>query len=147
MITFWDRRDIIHSELLEREESMRADLYCQILHRVKQKLRNRRIPVILFHDNAKPHTAKMTKKWLEDAGWEVLEHPPYSLDLASSDYHLFRSMEHFFRGKKFQNVKEIEQNLQNFFESKNREFYRRGIFMLPDLWLNVIDSEFDYFGY
>ena len=59
-ITFWDRRGIIHWELLEKEQSMTADLYCQILHRVKQKLRNRRIPVIPV--NAKPHTAKVTKK-------------------------------------------------------------------------------------
>ena len=101
LITFWDRRSIIHWELLEKGQSMRADLYCQILHQGKQKLRNRRIPVILMHNNAKPHTAKAAKKWLEDAGWEVLEHPPYSPDLAPSDYHLFRSMEHFLRGKKF----------------------------------------------
>ena len=62
LITFWDRRGIIHWELLEKEQSMRADLYCKILHRVKQKLRNRRIPVILLHDNTKPHTAKATNK-------------------------------------------------------------------------------------
>jgi hypothetical protein len=42
---------------------------------------------------------------------------------------------------------EIEQNLQNFFDSKDRQFYRRGIFMLPDMWLNCIDSEGDYFDY
>lgn len=147
VIVFWGRRGVIHWELLEKGQSMTAVLYCQILDRVKQKLRNRRISVILLHDNAKPHTAKITKKWLEDVGWEVLEHPPYSPDLAPSDYHLFRSMEHFLRGKKFRNVDEIEENLQNFFDSKRREFYRSGIYMLPDMWLNCIDSEGDYFDY
>jgi hypothetical protein len=56
-------------------------------------------------------------------------------------------MEHFLRAKKFRDVAEIEQNLQNFFDSKDRQFYRRGILMLPDMWLNVIDSEGDYFDY
>jgi hypothetical protein len=36
--------------------------------------------VCLFHDNARPHT-------LEEFGWENLEHPSYSSDLASSDLH------------------------------------------------------------
>lgn len=147
LITFWDRRGVIHWELLEKGQSMTADLYCQILRRVKKQLRNRRIPVIFLHDNAKPHTAKMTKKLLEEFGWEVLEHPPYSPDLAPSDYHLFRSMEHWLRNKKFKNVNEMSVALTNFFDSKDRQFYRRGIFMLPDMWLNVIDSEGEYFDY
>jgi transposase len=117
------------------------------LDHVRQKLQNRRTPIILLHDNAKPHTENVTKELLADFGWEVLEHPPYSPDLAPSDYHLFRSMEHFLRGKKFQSVAEIEQDLQNFFNTKNRQFCRRGIFMLSDMWLNCMDTEGDYFDY
>jgi histone-lysine N-methyltransferase SETMAR len=147
LVVFWCFAGIIHWELLKKGQTMTAELYCKILDRVRQRLQNRSTPIILLHDNARPHTANATKNWLRGANWEVLEHPPYSPDLAPSDYHLFRSMEHFLRGKKFQNVAEIEQNLQNFFNSKDREFYRRGIFMLPDMWFNCIDSDGDYFDY
>jgi transposase len=147
LIVFWDRRGVIHWELLEKGQSMTAALYCEILERLRQKLRNRRIPVILLHDNARPHTAKLTKQQLGTFGWNVLEHPPYSPDLAPNDYHLFRSMEHFLRNEKFKNIDEIKENLTGFFDSKPRDFYRRGIFMLPDMWLNVIDLEGDYFDY
>lgn len=41
----------------------------------------------------------------------------------------------------------VEQNLQDFFDSKKWQSYRRGIFMLPDMWLHCIDSERDYFDY
>ncbi|EGI70373.1 Histone-lysine N-methyltransferase SETMAR, partial [Acromyrmex echinatior] len=49
--------------------------------------------LILLHDNARPHVAKPVKKYLEGVKWEILPHPPYSPDIASSDFHLFRSMQ------------------------------------------------------
>ncbi|KAG5316751.1 SETMR methyltransferase, partial [Acromyrmex insinuator] len=36
--------------------------------------------------NHMPHTSLMTRQKLRELGWEVLMHPPYSPDLAPSDY-------------------------------------------------------------
>lgn len=38
------------------------------------------------------HVAKPVKSYLETLQSEVLPHPPYSSDIASSDFHLLRSM-------------------------------------------------------
>jgi hypothetical protein len=47
-----------------------------------------------------------------------------------------------------QGIQKCWRNFEGyFFDSKDRQFYRHGIFMLPDMWLNVIDSEEDYFDY
>ncbi|UYV70362.1 SETMAR [Cordylochernes scorpioides] len=46
--------------------------------------------VIYQHDNARPHVAKIVKETLEALQWDVLPHPPYSPDIAPSDYHIFR---------------------------------------------------------
>jgi len=42
------------------------------------------------------HQAKkyLVKIYLETLKWEIVSHPPYSPDIAPSDYHLFRSMVH-----------------------------------------------------
>jgi len=42
--------------------------------------------LLSLHDNARPHTAHATANLLEPWCWEILEHPPYSPDLAPSDF-------------------------------------------------------------
>jgi len=55
----------------------------------------------VLHDNARPHTARLTLETVEQLGLEVLLHPPYSPDLAPSDYHLFGPMKKMLGGQKF----------------------------------------------
>ncbi|GFU79630.1 hypothetical protein TNCV_1891221 [Trichonephila clavipes] len=43
-------------------------------------------------ENNRPHTAMVTQQKLNVLEWEVLGHPPYSPDIAPSDYYLFRSL-------------------------------------------------------
>ena len=45
--------------------------------------------VLFSHDNAPAHRALATRKKLAYLGFQCLDHPPYSPDLATSDYHLF----------------------------------------------------------
>ena len=45
--------------------------------------------VFFLHDNAPAHWALATQKKLAYLGFQCLDHPPYSPDLAPSDYHLF----------------------------------------------------------
>ena len=47
------------------------------------------------------NTSLVTRKKLLELGWEVMPHPPYSPDLAPSDYHLFRSFQNHLNGKIF----------------------------------------------
>ena len=42
-----------------------------------------------MHDNAPAHRALATQKKLAYLGFQYVDHPPYSPDLAPSDYHLF----------------------------------------------------------
>ena len=45
--------------------------------------------VLFLHETAPAHRALATQKKLAYLGFHCLDHPPYSLDLAPSDYHLF----------------------------------------------------------
>ncbi|KFM76861.1 Histone-lysine N-methyltransferase SETMAR, partial [Stegodyphus mimosarum] len=46
----------------------------------------------------------VTQQKLNALGWEVLSHPQYSLDIAPSDYYLFKSLQNYLTGKKFKSL-------------------------------------------
>ena len=61
--------------------------------------------VLFLHDNAAAHRALATQKKLAYLGFKCLDHPPYSPDLAPSNYHLLPGLKNtiesspfFFRG-------------------------------------------------
>ena len=56
-------------------------------------------------------------------------HPPYSLDLAPSDFHLFLHLEKFLSSQRqhFQNVGEVEMNVTQWFQSQATDLYDTGI--------------------
>ena len=70
----------------------------------------------------------------------ILSHPPYSLDLAPSDYHLFRSLRNHLVKKQFDDQAQLKSDLENFFSSLSRKFFEDGILDLPNRWEYVIDN-------
>jgi hypothetical protein len=49
--------------------------------------------VVLLHDNTQPHTTARTNALIKLFSWEIFNHPPYSMDLAPSNYHLLHQDE------------------------------------------------------
>lgn len=127
---WWDSKGVIYYELLEPNDSITGELYRLQLIRLKRAIAEKRPEyatrhdsIIFHHDNARPHVAGPVKRYLENSGWEVLPHPPYSPDIAPSDYHLFRSMQNAFTGERFTSVEEIKNWLTSFFASNDRRFF------------------------
>lgn len=148
---WWDIRGLIHFELLEPAQTINTALYCEQLERVQAKLIETRPQLVnrkgvVFHqDNARPHVSSLSLKKIKDLGWELLEHPPYSPDLAPSDYHLFRAMTNYFGKKKFNSSKEVKNDIIAFFASKHDTFYQSGIKKLVDRWGKTVANDGDYF--
>jgi hypothetical protein len=100
--------------------------------------------VILLHDNSRPHVAKLTEKKIEQFGWKVLAHPPWSPDVAPSDYHLFRFLRHHLCYKHYEDFDELKSDLTAFFELQSTSFYKRGIELLPARWAKIVENNGDY---
>jgi transposase len=57
--------------------------------------------VLFLHDNVPAHWTLATQKKLAYLGFHSLDHPPYSPDLAPSDYHLFLGLKKQLNGRHF----------------------------------------------
>ena len=77
-----------------------------------------------MHDNARPHTARLTLETVEQLRLEVLPHPPYSPDLAPSDYHLFRPMKKMLGGQKFASDIEVQSLVSGLDSSQHRSLHQ-----------------------
>lgn len=100
--------------------------------------------VVLLHDNARPHTAAETRDLINSFGWEEFHHPPYSPDLAPSDYHLFRYLKNFLGGKRFDTDEELKTAVKNWLSSQEAEFYEKGITKLVDRYDKCLNRQGNY---
>jgi len=74
-----------------------------------------------LHDNTPAHQALATQKKLANLGCQCVDHPPYSQDLALSDYYLFPGL------KK---------------QMKDRHFSPDAVIAAAETWLDGKTSEF-----
>ena len=77
--------------------------------------------------------------------WEVLPHPPYSPDLAPSDFYLFRVLDNEIKGKFFKEEKDLKLWIQKFFDSKQPKFFKKLFKRLVESWESTIKNNGEYY--
>jgi hypothetical protein len=69
----------------------------------------------------------VTTALLEKFKWDVLDHPPYSPDLASSHFHLFHHLKKHGSGEKLDDDDEVQEEVVTWFKRQAADFYDSGI--------------------
>jgi histone-lysine N-methyltransferase SETMAR len=82
---------------------------------------------------------------LRDLQYELLEHPPYSPDLAPSDFFLFPKLKLFLTGQRFSSNQEVITAVERYFADLTKNHYRDGIMALEHRWNKRISLKRDYF--
>ena len=81
---------------------------------------------------------------LNELGYEVLSHLPYSPDLSPTDY-FFRHLDNLLQGKCFHKQHDIENAFEEFVEYRSTDFYDTGINKFIPCWQKCIDCNGSYF--
>ena len=95
-----------------------SEVYCDTLNKLRRLIKRKRRGIItkcvvLLHDNARSHTAVRTNAFIKLFNWEIFDHPPYSPDLAPSDYHLLVKMKVWLATQRFHTNEELMDGVNN----------------------------------
>lgn len=146
---FWDQKGVLLVEFLERGATINADMYCKTLMKLRRAIQNKRrgmlsSGIVFLHDNARPHTARSTVHLIEKFGWDVFDHPPYSPDLAPSDYHLFLLLKQWLQSQRFENDDELMTGVTNWLKSLAADFFDAGLKKLVQRYKKCVEVGGDY---
>ena len=64
----------------------------------------------------------------------VCQHPPYSPDLAPSDFYLFKFLKKKFRGMRFEDEEELADTVHEWLQSCDRQFFRTAFEQQVSRW-------------
>jgi hypothetical protein len=73
-----------------------------------------------------------------------MENPPYSPDLAPSDFYLFRRLKSDLKGMRFADNDAVIQTVLEWIRRQPQAFFEKGIRMLPERWKKCVDSGGEY---
>ena len=146
---FWDTDGVIHIDYLPRGTTMNGQYYADLLVRLRESIKEKRRGkirrgVLLQQDNAPVHSSKVAMQSVRDCGFELLPHPPYSPDLAPSDFFLFSKLKKELRGQRYDDDDELMLAVEGFCKGHDSAFYREGLEALPRRWTKYIESKGDY---
>jgi histone-lysine N-methyltransferase SETMAR len=100
--------------------------------------------MLIQHDNARPHTTLRTQEAIAKFGWTVFPHPPYSPDLAPSDFHLFGSLKDALCGTRFEDDESVIRAVRTWLHEQETSWYREGMHALVSHWRTAVDLDGDY---
>jgi histone-lysine N-methyltransferase SETMAR len=117
LAVFCYSQGVLLTNFQKRGENVNSASYCEVLLKFRDAI-SRKGPgqlargVLLHHDNAGPHTARATQERIQELKWQLLEYPPYSPDLAPSDFPLSGPLKNHLGGTRFADDEEVETEMR-----------------------------------
>jgi hypothetical protein len=151
LIAFFDEGGLVHHEFLPQRQTMNQTDYITVLQRLRDAVRRKRPHKwssgtwLLHHDNALCHAALSVREFLAKHSIPVVPQPPYSPDLAPCNFFLFPWLKSTLRGKRLQDVAEIQLNTTWQLQAIPKQAYQTCIEKWKDHGNHCIQSGGSYF--
>lgn len=121
---FWDCHGIILIDYLEKGRTITGTYYASLLDQLKEKIAEKwphlQKKKVLFHqDNAPSHRSAIAMAKIYELGIELLDHPPYSPDLAPCDFFLYSKLKVALGRQKFLSNEEAINYVNEYFAEKD----------------------------
>jgi len=151
LIAFSVSDSIIHKEFVPVGQTVNSAFYEEVLkrllrhiHRVRPGL-HRTGKWELLHDNAPAHCAIRVHQFLAQRGVPVLDHPPYSPDLAPANFFLFPHLKSIMKGASFADMAAIQERVTAVLQSILTEAFADNFQNLYERYQKCVVKNNDYF--
>lgn len=146
---FWDHKGILLVDYLEKGRTINGPYYANLLDQLKQAILDKRPhlqkkKIFLLQDNAPVHNSVVSMSKIHELNYELVPHPPYSPDLAPSDYFLFPNLKKHLAGQKYKFNSEVISAAEAYFDDLQESDYCSGIMTLQNRWNKCINLQGDY---
>jgi len=112
---------------------------------IKEKRRGKlRKGVLLHHDNAPVYTSHAAVATIHVCGFKLLPHPPYSPDLAPSDFHLFKHLNDSLRGRVFEDDEAVIMAVNEWIVEQDKNLFLVGVRTLEQRWESCVALQGNY---
>lgn len=139
-------KSLVYKEVLHDGGSINAERYLQFLENMTNEFEGTlpRWEMIIQHDNARPHVARVVQDWLAGQHVTLLKQPAYSPDTNLMDRYLFRNYETFRRGVNFNQTQDVDGNVEEYLNSVTNRQMSKELECLKAHLQKIIDADGDY---
>ena len=121
---YWDSQGVIMVDYLEQGRMINGAYYTGELR--------------FLHDNAPTQTSQVAMTAATECGFEILPHPPYSPDMALSDFCLFPKLKSHLRGTHYRSCEGVMEAVNEYLMDQEKSLYFEEIRKLEQRWAKCI---------
>ena len=150
MITvFFDRKGIILVEYANG--NVNAQSYIETLMNLRNAIWTKHPDLwrehnwILLDDNAPAHKARITKEFHQQVCTDRGAHPPYSPDLAPSDFFLFPKLKSKIRGQHYAMIQDLQEAVEDALQTFTQQNFEHCFDQLQERWEKCVFHGGHYF--
>jgi histone-lysine N-methyltransferase SETMAR len=140
----------VSADVTERGETVDSERYIAFVHKTGELWRKLRSDstclkeLLWMHDNARPHTATITREFFEKRRVELVQQSPYSPDLNMCDRWLFKEIKKGLRGYTLNCAKDVLRSALEVFNKIPIDRFARELETLKTHCNHVIALHGDY---
>ena len=135
-------------DYLEQGCTINGAYYAGEMRSLRQEITRKRrgkltCTVLLLQDNTPAHTSQVAMTAAIECRFEILPHPPYSPDMAPSDFYLFPKLKSHLPGTQYGSNEDVIEAVNNYLEDQEKAYFE-GMRKLEQRWAKCIALKGDY---
>ena len=146
MIPFFDSTGMIYMHWVPTGQKVNKEYYVEVLREYRKRFLRKRSALFKsgqwhFHQDSAPvHNSILVTDYLTNIGIKIVPHPPYSPDLAPSDFWLFPKL----RGCRYETIEEMKGAVTKVIDTLTQEDFHGAFQKLMEQYSKCIAAGGDY---